>query len=148
MPEMAMMWTGSPSPPPHLKVVFANNKHWSEICLHQHSTGICYFPKLWSLTKCLSRLFFFWGGAGTITLKEIYFRAHLLLAVIIHKFQSRQSSNNKSLPVETTKGNAFFLGMATRTRVELLGPLHVITVNRGKAYAHYDLENQCTEVIR
>lgn len=50
--------------------------------------------------------------------------------------------------METTKANAFFLGMATRTRVELLGPLRVITVNGGKEYAHYDLENQSTKVIR
>lgn len=76
---MPWMRIGSPSPPPHLQVVFENNKHWWEICLHQHSTGICYFPKLWSLTKCLSR--HMGGRAGTITLKEIDFRAHLLLAV-------------------------------------------------------------------
>lgn len=37
--------------------------------------------------------------------------------------------------------------MATRTYVELLGPLYVITVNGGKEHAHYHLENQSTKVI-
>ena len=73
------MWIGSPSPLPYLQVVFANNKHWWEICLHQHSTGICYFPKLRSLTKCIPR--HMGGRADTITLKELDFRLHLLLVV-------------------------------------------------------------------